>query len=146
MEHEPSPRLFPDALFAIWVGATFAERRPNPATSDFGDRAGATATIVGVIPIGSPTSERFQPGVGVGFAGSFWTCLEQIPCLEEFKPTYSDPVHVTNQLNLTPFIDLRFEAKLQLRISVAIDRFHLAAGGLWRVTPSLSLSTSQWWF
>ncbi len=138
--------FFPDALFAVWLGGTFAERRPNPSTNDFGDRAGVTATVVGVIPIGDPTAERFQPGVGVGVAGSFWACLEQVPCLDEFKPTYSDSVHVSNQLNLTPFIDLRFEAKLQLRISVAIDRFHIADGGLWRITPSLSLSTSQWWF
>lgn len=145
--------FFPVRDFAVWVTGSFVERRPDVSIAAFGDRLGVSVQFVGNIPIDRPTAEGFQPGVALGVIGAYTACVEAQACFESLKPSFSSPVQIESQLTVTPFVDLRFDAKLQLRIAAVIDRFDLLAPAimpapsdpqLWRVVPTLSLTTSLW--
>ncbi|MCA9604404.1 MAG: hypothetical protein KC619_02345 [Myxococcales bacterium] len=145
---------------AVWLSASFSRRRPDAATVQMDSRFGVGLTFAQLLPIAPSREDGFRPGVAFGVAGTYSVCVEDegeagASCREKLDG-YPSPLRVSDLGQIIPFVDLRFDTKLQLRIGVTIDVMVLdravagtgaeAGDQVWRVVPTLSTTTSAWGF
>lgn len=149
-----SGAYFPESTVSMWLTAAYSQRRPSPEPSALDSRLSFSLTAAVLVPFAPPTPQGFRPGLAIGAIGGWAICTSATPCREALKSSYATPVSITDILTFGFFIDLRIDTRLQLRTAFTVDRLVLLEGptdtmavrgdDIWRVTPSLSLTTSSW--
>lgn len=158
--------LFVNSLTSIWVTASGSQRRASAAAravdgtaAPLDGRLGASLQFARLIPFAGPDSTGFRPGLVLGFTVGATVCLSrtEVPCQDMIAGTALMPTPSFSDFQfVTPFIDLRINAKLQFRVAVALERYIIAddpmmegdsafvGDEILRASPSVSLTVSQW--